>query len=81
MVVGHVLLWCMLEMNSDWFRMRNSVFLCKKTTADGHEELDGEMYGKYFTEQFLLIQLFLSTMRPTEFGETKNFQQNRDRQN
>jgi hypothetical protein len=29
------------------------VFLCKKNTADAHEEMDGEMYEKYFSEQLL----------------------------
>jgi hypothetical protein len=29
------------------------VFLCKNTTADAHEEIDGEMYEKYFSEQLL----------------------------
>jgi hypothetical protein len=29
------------------------VFLCKKNTADAHEEMDGEVYEKYFSEQLL----------------------------
>jgi hypothetical protein len=29
------------------------VFLCKKNTTDAHEEMDGEMYEKYFSEQLL----------------------------
>jgi hypothetical protein len=29
------------------------VFLCKNNTADAHDEMDGEMYEKYFSEQLL----------------------------
>jgi transposase len=29
------------------------VFLCKNNTADAHEEIDGEMFEKYFSEQLI----------------------------
>jgi hypothetical protein len=38
------------------------VFLCKKNTADTHEEMDGEMYEKYFSEQLLTNLLPMSVI-------------------
>jgi hypothetical protein len=51
------------------------VFLCKKNTADAHDEMVGEIYEQYFKDQVLPNLPSSSVMHPITAAKFRQFQQ------
>jgi hypothetical protein len=76
MVVGHVLLWCMLEMNSDWFRMRSPRF-CTLRPPQMVTKTRTETASRKSSFQICPYQSLLTTCVPPNSGKGE-FPKNHD---